>query len=241
MSELIRLFLPSPRVVLLLTPFSIVYAWAMLELVGYLRVRADVRTAYTRKIFHFVIFTMASILQLGFGPPGVAVFGGIVVLAVLYTVHLGEGHRYYEAIARQTDAPQRTMFVLLPLIMTALGGLVSNILFHQFAYVGYLVCGWGDAVAEPVGTRWGRHPYRVPSLSGVPAQRTLEGSFAVFAVGSFAAFVALVSAGQPMTQAAGVGFACGLAGMLVEAISTHGMDNLTTQVAASAVAWLLLG
>jgi len=38
--------------------------------------------------------------------------------------------------------------------------------------------GWGDAVGEPVGTRFGRHPYRVPSLAGVPATRTLEGSLA---------------------------------------------------------------
>lgn len=240
MIDLVRLFLPSPHLALVLTPFSALYAWGMLELVGYLRVRAGVRTAYTRKIFHFVIFTMASILQLRFGPPAVALFGGIVGLGVLGTVYLGEGHRYYEAIARPTDAPQRTLFILMPLIMTVLGGLTSNILFHEFAYVGYLVCGWGDAVAEPVGTRWGKHPYRVPSLSGVPARRSLEGSFAVFIVGWFAAFVALVSAGQPMARAAGVGFACGIAGSFVEAISTHGMDNFTTQVAASAVAWLLL-
>jgi len=239
-TDLVQLFLPTPRVALLLTPFSILYAWGMLELVGYLRTRAGVKTAYTRKIFHFTIFTMASILQLGFGTPGVALFGGIVALGVLLTVYFGEGHRYYEAFARPTDAPQRTLFILMPLIMTALGGLASNILFHEFAYVGYLVCGWGDAVAEPVGTRWGKHPYRVPSLSGIPAKRSVEGSLAVFVVGSFAAFVALVSAGQPMPAAATVGVACGFAGMLVEAISTHGMDNLTTQVAASAVAWVLL-
>ena len=105
--------------------------------------------------------------------------------------------------------------------------------------MGYLVCGSGDAVGEPVGTRWGRHPYRVPSLSGVPALRTLEGSLAVFLVGSAAASLGLLAQGNAAGHALLVGSACGLGGALVEAISNHGIDNFTTQVAAAGIAQLL--
>jgi len=153
----------------------------------------------------------------------------------------GDGFAFYEALARPTDAPRRSLFVLVPLATTAIGGLGANLLFGGLAHIGYLVCGWGDAVAEPVGTRWGRHRYRVPSIAGVAATRSLEGSAAVFLVGGLAAFAGLLLAGVPQATAAGVAIACAAAGALVEALSNHGLDNLTVQLAAAGTAWLLLG
>jgi phytol kinase len=96
-------------------------------------------------------------------------------------------------------------------------------------------------VGEPVGTRWGRHRYRVPSLAGVKATRSLEGSAAVLVVGASGAALVLLGAGVPWPTAVGVGLACGVGGAAVEAFSTHGLDNLTVQVAAAAIAWWLLG
>jgi phytol kinase len=58
--------------------------------------------------------------------------------------------------------------------MTAAGGMISNILFGKLAVVGYVVTGWGDAVGEPVGTRWGNHRYRVPTLTGIKCHRSLD-------------------------------------------------------------------
>ncbi len=105
------------------------------------------------------------------------------------------------------------------------------------------VAGWGDASAEPVGSRWGRHPYRVPSLAGVPARRTWEGSAAVLLVGSAAAAVGLAASGSGLAWGGLVGaaLACGLVGAAVEAVSHHGTDNLTVQVAVSLVAAWLAG
>ena len=77
------------------------------------------------------------------------------------------------------------------------------------------------------------------ALSGVPATRSIEGSLAVFVVGSAAAISGFYAYGHPPKNAVLIGMACGLAGAIVEAVSTHGLDNLTTQVAASAVATLL--
>src|SRR5690606_11252358 len=154
-----------------------------------------VRTAYTRKVFHFTIFAAASVIQLVSGLGGVVVFGTIVALIVLFAVWRGDEHPFYEALARPNDAPRRTLFIVVPLVTTALGGVLSNLLFPAYAWAGYLVAGWGDAVGEPVGSRWGRHRYRVPSLAGVAATRSWEGSAAVLLVGALAATLGGLMAG----------------------------------------------
>lgn len=240
MLELFLSSLPSTRVLLSVAPIALIYVAFVAWLVGYLRTRREVRTAYTRKIFHFLIFTAVSIVHLIWHLPGVTVFGIVSTLFVVYAVKRGDGFPLYEALARPADAPHRTLFIIVPLVTTAVGGIATNSFFATYAYVGYLVCGWGDAVGEPVGSRWGRHKYRVPSLAGVKAQRSFEGSAAVFATGSIAAILGLMAAGLIAPSAIVVGVACGAAGAVVEAISTHGLDNLTTQIAGAAVATLLL-
>ena len=239
MLELFLSALPSLQTLLIVAPLAIVYAIAVGALVGWLRCSHSVRTAYTRKLFHFAIFTMATIIHLIWGLPGVTVMGIITTIVVLFAVWRGNGFPLYEALARPSDAPHRTLFIIVPLLTTMAGGIAANAIFPRYAYIGYLVCGWGDAVGEPVGSRWGRRRYRVPSLGGVPAQRSLEGSAAVFLTGSVASMVGFYAYGHPPDHAILIGFACGLAGAIVEAFSTHGLDNLTTQIAAAAVASLL--
>ena len=236
---LLEPFLPPPALVLWLGPASIVYAGAAAAFAGYLRAHRNVRTPYTRKIFHFIIFTAAGLLQIFLGLPAVVIFGSVTSAFVLYAVWRGDGFPFYEAMARPSDAPRRTLFILIPLVTTALGGVLSNLFFPSWAFVGYLVCGWGDAVGEPVGTRWGRHRYRVPSMLGVPSTRSLEGSAAVCIAGICATAAALALMGFAVTTIVIVAVGAGIAGALVEAISTHGLDNLTVQVAASAAAALL--
>lgn len=232
--------LPGPRMLLSLAPPLTVFAAAAAAFVGHLRLARGVRAPYTRKIFHFLVFTAAGLSQEIWGLPAVTLLGSIVTLSVLYAVRRGPGFPFYEAMARPSDEPRRSFFIVVPLATTALGGIASNILFPSFAHIGYLVCGWGDAVGEPAGVRWGRHQYRVPSLGGVPATRSLEGSLAVFLAGSAAAAAGLMFSGFAPRVALQSGLVCGLAGAAVEAISHHGLDNLTVQVAASAAAYLAL-
>lgn len=240
MLELFLSSLPSLQTLLVAGPLAVLCTTLAAGMVGSLRVVRNVRAAYTRKIFHFSIFTVATLFHLVWRLPGVTVLGIVTTAVVVYAIRKGDGHPLYEALARPADSPHRTLFIVVPLVTTALGGVATNILFARFAYIGYLVCGWGDAVGEPVGSRWGRHAYRVPSLSGVRAHRSLEGSTAVFVVGAVAAMVGLAVSGRSLGEAVLAGTACGLFGAAVEAVSHHGLDNFTTQVAAAFVAEVLL-
>lgn len=209
---------------------------------GWVAVLRDrgVRVAYTRKLFHIVIFTAAAIVHAVWGLAGTVVFGAVIAGMVLAAVLRGDGHPFYDALARDKDRPHRSLFIVVPLITTAVGGLLSALFAGPYAVVGYLAAGWGDAVGEPVGARWGRHPYRVPSLAGVSATRTLEGSAAVFVVSSLASGVALASIGMA-AAAWWAGPLCGAVATGVEAVSNHGLDNLTVQLVPSLVALFLLG
>jgi phytol kinase len=218
---------------------GLVWSVALAFAVARLR-RRGVRVPYTRKIFHFGIFSGAALVHAVWGLGGTNAYGGVVASLVVASVIAGDGNGLFEALARDTDRPRRALFVVVPLITTGVGGLASALWTGPYAAVGYLVAGWGDAVGEPVGARFGRHPYRVPSLAGVPAVRTVEGSMAVFLVAWIAATLALTSLGLTGGRIVGVGLACALGAAGVEAVSNHGLDNLTVQLAASGIAWGLV-
>jgi phytol kinase len=216
-------------------------AWSVSLALAVARLRRrGMRVPYTRKIFHFGIFSGAAAVHAAWGLGGTNSYGAVVASLVLAAVVAGDGNGLFEALARDTDRPRRALFVVVPLVTTGVGGLVSALWTGPYAAVGYLVAGWGDAVGEPVGARFGRHPYRVPSLAGVPAVRTLEGSMAVFLVAWIAATLALSSLGLVGGRAVAVGLACSVGAAGVEAVSNHGLDNLTVQLAASGIAWSLV-
>ncbi len=240
LQKLIDQFLPDQELInqIGITTFILMIGIAILAAIisGWMKVNRKIRTPYTRKTFHFIIFSTAGVLQYNYGLKAVTFFGVLVFLFVLIAVILGERFAFYKALARETDAPHEKKFIILPLLATALGGVLSNIFFPAAAYIGYFVGGWGDAVGEPVGTKWGKHRYTVPTLFGVRATRSIEGSTAVMLVSM------IISAGcmWQITEVSLVGclltgFLCGLAACLVEAISSHGLDNLTMQLTAAGV------
>lgn len=226
---------------LILTLLALVYVAGAAAFAGWLRTRRGVRAPYTRKIFHFVMITPAVVVHLGWGFEGVLVYGGVIAAAVLFALLRGSGFPFYEALARPTDAPHRTLYIIVPLVTTAVGGLLTNVLFPAWAHVGYMAVAWGDAVGEPVGTRWGRHRYRVPSIAGVPATRSIEGSAAVFLATTAAVWIALAVSGVAGWPAFTTSLIIAVAATATEAVSHHGIDNLTLQLVAAAGAALLQG
>ncbi len=220
-------------------PLSFAWAWAWLSLAGTLKRRRGWRTGYTRKVFHFSVFGTAAALEATLGTPHVCLFAGMGLLVVAIAVLRGDGDLRYEALAREQDAPHRTLYIVVPTFATVVGGLASNVLFGPVALVGYLVAGLGDAVGEPVGTRFGRHRYRVPSLRSVPTTRSLEGSSAVLVVATLACAAAfwMSPALGLSARALGLVLLIGVTSAVVEGLSPHGWDNALLQVVPAWMAW----
>ena len=236
---------------------SLIYAWVCLGMAGRLKNKGW-KTGYTRKVFHFLIFFAAAPIQVYYGFGGVLAFGCGVSVVVLSSVMWGRrdvrggwrgmcGSRY-RAMAREKDRPYETRFILVPWLSTAMGGMIANYFFIEVAVLGYLVAGIGDAIAEPVGTRWGKHPYAVPSFASIRPHRTIEGSFAVFVgslVGLGIGVVLLVSNGVLTMEfdwvLVGKLVVIAFCAMVLEASSPHGWDNLTMMVGPAMVAAIWLG
>jgi phytol kinase len=238
--------LPPLATSLWLAPSLAALAFGTGLLAAWLKRRFRLRTGDTRKIVHFTLFTTAAVLGSTWGLEAVNLLGGVTALYTLLVLALGSGHGIYEAVAREEDAPRRSLHVLLPFLSTALGGILSTSLFGSLAVVGFAVTGIADAIAEPVGIRWGRHRYPVPSIGkGVRSHRSLEGSAAVLA-GAFAASLVVLwrmpgalEAPAGLARAGGVALAVAVVTTLTEAVTPHGLDNLTLQVAAAGTASVL--
>jgi len=232
--------LPSPSQIVMFGSAGLLLSTLLGVACGHLKLHRGVATNYTRKLFHFGIFTTAMVLQAGWGLGAVNAYAVGCVMVILYGVARGRGNPIFEGMARERDEPHRAFFVVVPLITTALGGLTSNWIAGDFALVGYLVTGWGDAIGEPAGRRYGRHPYRVLSLRKVACTRTVEGSLAVGLAAFLASTLALALVFHvPVPDAMGRGAIIAVLTIAVEAVSPHGSDNFTTMVAASgAAAWI---
>jgi dolichol kinase len=166
------------------------------------------------------------------------VVAGVTLLAVLIAATRFRAHAAFGLIfhgyARESDAPHEGFHVWFSWLITLVGLILIDQAFRDQVVVrtAALLLGVGDGVAEPVGIRWGRHCYRVPKLlPGRSSMRSVEGSLAAAAA---SAIVMLVSFPHALPAAAIVG----LGTALVEAVSPHGLDNLTIPLA---VAGLMLG
>ena len=224
--------IPDVGTLALAGPPALAWAAACLMLAGHLKRHAKWQTGYTRKLFHFLVFGTVVIVHSIWGTRGVCLFGGMTSAVIAYAVIRGPGHLLYEAMAREKDEPRRTYYIIVPYLSTLLGGLATNLFFPATAVFGYLVAGVGDAAAEPIGTRFGRHPYRVPAFGGVRAIRTLEGSAAVLVSSALSLAVYLALKGQPQLSwnSLWAVAAIALVATPVEAVSPHGWDNTTMQI-----------
>jgi phytol kinase len=233
---------PTFREFVLGFPPFLLWAYGSLFLAGYVKRNKGLKTGYTRKIFHFLIFTSAAAIQTAWGLRPLCLFGIATSAVIFYAVLRGDGHFLYEALAREKDAPHRTHYILVPYFATLIGGITSNALFGDVALVGYLITGLGDAIGEPVGTRFGKHPYRVPAFRGIPATRSYEGSAAVFLVSLLAIILAFSLSPELSFEGHSLFLIPGLAllSAILEAISPHGWDNAVMQIVPSWCATLFL-
>lgn len=233
--------LPSPEAILIGGPLCLLWSFGCLWFAGNLKKRG-MKTGYTRKIFHFLIFGTVVLLHWNCQVKSVFLFGTACSLVIFYAVWKGDGNMLYEAMAREKDYPRRTFFIMVPYFTTLLGGIAGNLFFGPLAISGYLVAGLGDAIGEPAGNLLGKHKYRVLSASSVPAIRTLEGSLAVFVMSAAAVLISALYL-PSLREASFFGMKVLLIAFvsaLTEAISPHGWDNFTMQVVPAAMISFML-
>lgn len=235
-------FVPPFPQILVFTSVSAAAILVSASLSGALKRYAGWKTGYTRKTLHFLIFFAAVALHLWGGMPAVNMLGIGMGIFVLLAVKAGEGNFFFEAMAREKDFPRRGYFIIVPYLTTAAGGIVSNLLFGSSAVMGYLLCGSADAVAEPVGLRFGKHRYEVPSLKKVRiSDRSVEGSLSIFIVSMIlSALFFLLLYHLPSAKAIISSLLLSFAVVIVEAFSFHGADNLTIQITASGLTYLFI-
>ncbi len=206
-----------------------VLSFLYLYFAGFLKKYKKFKTGYTRKIFHLLIFITAAVIDLT--SELVYIFGSMASIVGCYAIFRGKGNILYEALARESDAPNQTYYIVVPFLTTILGGVIISTIFSTTAFIGYLVLGLGDAMGEIVGTRFGKHKYHI-SWFGKISQRSYEGSAAVFitclsailigiTISPFLAFDMYSIFSVPMLA---------LIFTLVEAWSPHGWDNITLQI-----------
>lgn len=229
----------EPTLFAIYLPISLVYIISINYFAGWLKLKKEVKTGYTRKLIHISNFTFLTALTLFEGYSATFIFGAVSILFRVSIIIAGDGNIFYEAWARERDAPYRACFLIFPSIAAMIGILFARAFFGPLSIISYLVLGFGDAVGEPVGTRFGKHRYNVPSFSGMRSTRSIEGSFAVFTVAVMMTVLPLVfifQIGYP--TAVLVGLCTGLGVALIEAVSPHGFDNLTIPIAAGYLTFL---
>ena len=106
--------LTSIRELYTVCPMFFLFVFLITYAIGEIRNRFKWHTGYTRKCFHFAIFTAAAVIQLIWSLPGVMLFGILVSVFVVWACIRGNRSRFYQAIARPKDAPRQTLFSCFP-------------------------------------------------------------------------------------------------------------------------------
>ncbi len=187
---------------------------------------------YTRKIFHFMAFiSIAGFIK--YAPTDITlIFIAVGTIYILIACFSNKGFLWFDGISRKSDSPHEKLYVILPMISTIFGLGVSWAIFgHPFVEIGMLCVAIGDAIAEPIGVKWGKHKFKVYSLAGKASERSLEGSLSVL----FACALIIFFTTNNITTSLLIGVIISI----IEAVSPRGTDNFTVLVGASAGLWLI--
>ncbi len=226
---------------LILALVTLLYGLVLSALAGRMFSAGEPSRDLARKAVHVGVFTGAVPAHLILDFWGVITYGVILAVFILYASRKGRGFPLFDALARDTKDGSPEASILTPFHSTALAGLMSLLLVGDLAVVGYLVCGWGDAAGEVVGKSSGKHKYSPPLSSDKAETKSLEGSLAVFLVGSVGALVALSLLNVPLPQRLPVALLAGFSGAVGEGVVGSATDNFWCQFLPSVVAWAVVG
>jgi phytol kinase len=206
---------------------------------GYLRIYRGVAVSYTRKINHAVVLILGALwflsLPLDEARASYRFAGAVLFAFILFACRYHQGgicRLIFRGYAREKDAPRQAFHVWFSWLVSLLGILAVD----QFSgnlntlRLAVLLLGVGDSLGEPVGVKFGKHPYFVHSiLTRENSIRTVEGTGAVlggsFVTALFSLWLLGVSSNPMLLPFIALALAAVVAA--VEAYTPHGLDNLT--------------
>lgn len=213
--------------------------------------RLNIRVNYTRKINHFALmvipFGLATVLPYR---ADVFTITATLVVFVMTTAIFCRPIRdrvpmvatAFASIDRPEDRPHTLLWIVSQAIVSY--AVLVAVLFllrgdPKWMAVPLIVTGLGDGLAEPVGVRFGRHRYRVPSLAaGRRYTRSLEGSACVAAVSI--AVVLVLGGDLSWGRWAVMLFAVAVCMTIAEAVSPHAWDAPLMYAVGGGVVWAVL-
>ncbi len=201
--------------------------------------RWHIRVNYTRKLNHFAVFFIPMYVDTLYpwdrhDPAALAATFviGLLILG-MYTAPVRQRSGFVATCFRAFDRPEDRPYTLLWLSTQVIAGFIVLLPFaawlirngyEPLLFIPILINTIGDGLAEPVGVRYGRHPYRVRALFTTRRyQRTLEGSACVLLTG-FAVIIAYGGWFTP-TQFLAAMLVIPLGMTLAEAFSPHTWDT----------------
>jgi dolichol kinase len=162
---------------------------------GLLVLYKGIRVNYTRKINHFVFFFLPFFLDdmLGYERTPAVLLASIIlpVLTVgMFIKPIRERisliRTMFFSFDRPEDRPNTLLWLFTQFLVAFVVIIIVGIFFaihkvEELIYIPIFINGIGDGLAEPIGIRFGKHPYRTYALfTKKRYNRTLEGSACVF-------------------------------------------------------------
>jgi dolichol kinase len=196
------------------------------------------KVAYTRKLIHFVTFALPWTLQQAFGLQSnlrVAVIASFLVPLhfFIFVEPIRRRSRIVSTMFRSFDRPEDrphtlwwiiTQFAATYSVYAALYGALIYRDATEWMIIPLLIMAIGDGLAEPVGVRFGKHPYATTSLDGKRSyRRTWEGSACVFVTGIIV--VLCLTHWFTMPQLIAALLVIPISGTLLEAKAPHTWDQ----------------
>lgn len=164
---------------------------------GHLVLDKGIRVNYTRKINHFAIFFLPSILGMVFvyqASLSTRVIGLIIAICSLgiFIKPLRAQSKTLDTMFlsfdRPEDRPNTLLWLTTQYIAAAI--IIIPLMIYldaphaELALIPLLINGLGDGLAEPIGVRFGRIKYRARAIfSDKRYERSIEGSLCVFVAG----------------------------------------------------------
>lgn len=198
----------------------------------------SVRVNYTRKANHFALYCIPQVLDSAFKVTPCIAAGIVNVIAtvaifILFWQPVRTRFAFAQTMFSSYDRPEdrpHTLSWLVTQFLATLPVLIAMLLYFRhfgfapLALMIVLIATVGDGLAEPVGIRYGKRKYTVPSfLADRQYTRSYAGSLCMFAV-SAAGVLLFHDAFTPLQFAAAlILIPCSVT--LVEALSPHTWDN----------------